>query len=57
MVTIEIYKDKRGEWRWRARAQNARALADSGEGYKRRAALPRALDRLFTDALRVDSQC
>jgi uncharacterized protein YegP (UPF0339 family) len=29
-----IYKDSRGEWRWRLRASNGNILADSGEGYK-----------------------
>ena len=33
---IEVYKDKKGEWRWRVRARNGRVLADSGEGYKRK---------------------
>lgn len=30
-----IYKDGKGEWRWRLRAaNNTDILADSGEGYK-----------------------
>ena len=31
---FEIYKDKRGEWRWRLKAPNGRIMADSAEGYK-----------------------
>lgn len=36
MDTIEVYKDKRGETRWRRRALNGNILLDSGESYKRR---------------------
>jgi uncharacterized protein YegP (UPF0339 family) len=32
---IEMYVDKKGEWRWRFVARNGRIIADSGEGYKR----------------------
>jgi uncharacterized protein YegP (UPF0339 family) len=46
MATIEIYKDKRGEFRWRATFRG-RTLADSGEGYKRRATVHGALRRVF----------
>ena len=31
-----IYRDMRGEYRWRLKAPNGRTLADSGEGYKRK---------------------
>ncbi len=31
-----IYRDKRGEYRWRVKARNGRVLADSGEGYVNR---------------------
>lgn len=29
-----IYKDARGEFRWRYQASNTKTIADSGEGYK-----------------------
>lgn len=35
---VEVYKDRKGEWRWRVIAPNGRILGDSGEGYKRRSA-------------------
>jgi len=35
---VEIYRDNRGEWRWRLRAGNGRIIADGGEGYTRKAA-------------------
>lgn len=46
MVTIEIYTDKRGEFRWRATFRG-RTLADSGEGYKQRVTVRAALKRVF----------
>jgi len=29
-----VYRDKKGEWRWRFVAPNNKIVADSGEGYK-----------------------
>lgn len=29
----EYYKDAKGEWRWRLRADNHKTIADSAEGY------------------------
>jgi uncharacterized protein YegP (UPF0339 family) len=45
-TTIEIYKDKRGELRWRATFRG-KTLADSSEGYKSRVGLNKALQRVF----------
>lgn len=38
-ITVHIYRDRKGQFRWRAVASNGRIVADSGEGYttKRRA--------------------
>lgn len=41
-----IYKDKKGEWRWRIKAGNGRIMADSGEGYKRKRSLVDAMRKL-----------
>ena len=46
---FEIYQDKRGDWRWRLSHINGNVLADSGQGYSRRASVKRAIDRM-TDA-------
>lgn len=35
--TLQIYRDSRGEYRWRVTARNGRILADSSEGYKTKA--------------------
>jgi uncharacterized protein YegP (UPF0339 family) len=34
MNKIQIYKDAKGEWRWRLVASNGQIIATSGEGYK-----------------------
>ena len=31
---FELYKDKKGEWRWRRMATNGRVVGASSEGYK-----------------------
>jgi len=36
MAHFEIFKNKKGEYRWRLRASNERIIADSGESYKRK---------------------
>ena len=36
-MTFYIYKDARGEWRWRLEATNNKIIANSGEGYENKA--------------------
>ena len=43
---IETVQDVAGEWRWRLRASNGRIMADSGEGYRRRTSVRKAVDRV-----------
>lgn len=31
--SVELYRDKAGEFRWRRKAGNGEIVADSGEGY------------------------
>ena len=33
MLSFHIYRDAKGEYRWRLRAANGKVIADSGEGY------------------------
>lgn len=35
-MRFELYRDAKGEWRWRLRARNGEIVAESGEGYVRR---------------------
>ena len=48
---LEVYKDSKHEWRWRLIARNGRIVADSGEGYSRRAGAIRAAKALFSTVL------
>lgn len=34
---VEVYRDDRGEWRWRRQAANGEVIAASGEGYESKA--------------------
>jgi len=34
---FEVYRDKRGEYRWRRKASNGRIVGASSEGYKKKA--------------------
>jgi uncharacterized protein YegP (UPF0339 family) len=43
---FELYKDGKGEWRWRLLAHNKKIIADSGEGYVKRSAARKAVDRV-----------
>ncbi len=46
-VRLEVFCDRRREWRWRLRHRNGNILADSGEGYTRRSRCLDAGRRLF----------
>lgn len=48
-MKIEIYKDSRGEWRWRLRSRNGKIVADCGEGYKTKSSVKKAVIR-FVEA-------
>lgn len=32
-MKFELYKDAKGEWRWRLKASNGKIVADSAESY------------------------
>lgn len=49
---FEIFRDSRGDWRWRLRAGNGRVIADSGEGYASRWNAKRAINT-FVDEIRA----
>lgn len=44
--TIQIYKDRKKEYRWRLLARNGQVVADSGEGYQRSSAARSAAKRM-----------
>jgi uncharacterized protein YegP (UPF0339 family) len=39
-----VYKDTDGHYRWRLQAKNGKVIADSGEGYVRKAACLRGIE-------------
>jgi len=43
-----LYKDKKGEFRWRLSAGNGQVIADSGEGYTRKANCQRMVGKFVT---------
>ena len=46
MGTFHLYRDKRGEYRWRLRSRNSKIIADSGEGYRTRASARAAVTKI-----------
>ena len=44
MAKFEIFQDKRGEYRWRCKADNGLIIATSGEGYKAKADCKHGVD-------------
>lgn len=51
VARVKLFKDRKGEYRWRLVAKNGRIVADSGEGYSRRRDAERAADR-FVELVR-----
>lgn len=43
---IQIYKDKKKEYRWRLKAPNGKIVADGAEGYKRRSSLKKHISNV-----------
>lgn len=50
-ATFELYKDARGEWRWRLRHANGNVIAESGEGYSEKAGALNGIKSVKENAL------
>jgi uncharacterized protein YegP (UPF0339 family) len=48
--TFVIFKDSKGEYRWRLKAANGRIIADSGEGYVDKAGCKNGIDSVKSNA-------
>jgi uncharacterized protein YegP (UPF0339 family) len=48
-MTFEVYQDAKDQHRWRLKAEG-KVLATSGQGYKAKADLTKAIDRIKSDA-------
>ena len=46
-MKFQIYLDKNSEYRWRLRARNGKIVADSGEGYKKKASCKKAIWKII----------
>jgi uncharacterized protein YegP (UPF0339 family) len=47
---FELYKDARGEFRWRLVASNGQTIATSGEGYKAKDSAKAGIDSVKKNA-------
>jgi uncharacterized protein YegP (UPF0339 family) len=47
---FSIYKDRKGEYRWRFTASNGKIIADSGEGYKAKSDCEHCINLLKREA-------
>jgi uncharacterized protein YegP (UPF0339 family) len=55
---FEVYKDARGEFRWRLKASNGQTIATGGEGYTSKAGCMNGIESVKTNALvaEIDDQ-
>jgi uncharacterized protein YegP (UPF0339 family) len=47
---FELYKDARGEYRWRLKSANGQTIATGGEGYTSKAGAQNGIDAVKRDA-------
>jgi uncharacterized protein YegP (UPF0339 family) len=50
MAKFQVFKDAKGEYRWRMRAGNHEIIATSGEGYKNKSDCQHGVDLVKRDA-------
>lgn len=49
-MRFELYKDAKGEYRWRLKAANGEIVATSGEGYKNKSDCEKAIKLVQSSA-------
>ena len=54
MSKFQIYKDRKGEYRWRLRARNGEIIADSNEGYSSKASCKHGIDLVKQQAANAE---
>lgn len=52
-MKVIFYRDEHKEWRWRAVAKNGRVIADSGEGYKRKAMALKGWHKMLSETFEI----
>lgn len=50
MAKFEVYKDGKGEWRWRLKATNGQTIATGGEGYSSKASCINGIESVKKNA-------
>ena len=53
MAKFQIFKNKKGEYRWRLRAGNNKIIADSAESYKKKYDCKRGITLVKSSASRA----
>jgi uncharacterized protein YegP (UPF0339 family) len=49
-ATFELYEDREGKYRWRLVHDNSNVIADSGEGYTKKANARKGIESVRTNA-------
>jgi uncharacterized protein len=51
---FQLYKDRKGEYRWHLRARNGEIIADSNEGYSSKASCKHGIDLVKQQAANAE---
>ena len=54
MTKFQLYKDRKGEYRWHLRARNGEIIADSNEGYSSEASCKHGIDLVKQQAANAE---
>lgn len=54
MAKFEVFKDAKGEFRWRMKAGNGEIIADSNEGYKTKSSCEHGIELVKRDSASAD---
>ena len=54
MTKFQLYKDRKGDYRWRLRARNGEIIADSNEGYSSKASCKHGIDLVKQQAANAE---
>jgi uncharacterized protein len=54
VTKFQLYKDRKGEYRWRLRARNGEIIADSNEGYSSKASCKHGIDLVKQQAANAE---
>jgi len=55
MAKFELYKDAKGEFRWRLKSSNGQIIATGGEGYTSKAGAENGIAAVKRDAVAADT--